>query len=287
MRSGLDLSEVIDLVNYPIMEPSGIALRTCVERIREDLKRDGCSILRGFIRSTARQRLERESTDVAPLGYSGGETVNSYNIALDAGLPEGHPAHIRFARGNAFVARDQIPETHLIQQLYVSPALQGFIAACFGVRAVYPMADGLAGLVVNVLRPGCQHPWHFDTNAFTVSLLTQSPESGGAFEYASDIRSPDNENLDAVKAVITSSGQIAVKRVELRCGDLQLFKGRFSLHRVTPVHGSRERLAAIFAFCEQPGVIGSVQRTRQLFGRLLPMHEKTARSVVRGDALLD
>ena len=287
MHLSIDLSEVIDLVAYPIAEPTSEAFRNCVERIRLSLDRDGCCVLDGFIKSDVRERLNMESSSVAPSAYRKVETVNAYNIAVDERLPQDHPARISFERGNAFVARDQIPQSHLIQQLYLSAPFQDFVAACFGVGAVYPMADGLAGLVVNVLEPGREHPWHFDTNAFTVSLLTQPPESGGAFEYVPGIRSPDGENLDAVRSIISSRDVSAVKRLDLRCGDLQFFKGRYALHRVAPVEGGRERLTAIFAFCEQPGVIGSVQRTRQLFGRTLAMHEASERATVRSDGLLD
>jgi hypothetical protein len=73
-----------------------------------------------------------------------------------------------------------------------------------------------------------------------------------------------------------------------RCaqGDLQLFKGRYALHRVSPVAGARDRHTAIFAYSEQPGVVGSVARTRQLFGRVLPQH-LAAEKRVRVDQLLD
>jgi hypothetical protein len=73
----------------------------------------------------------------------------------------------------------------------------------------------------------------------------------------------------------------------LRPGDLQLFKGRFSLHRVTTVAGDAARHSAIFAYSERPGVVGSVARTRQLFGRVLPEHLAAAGQAVRGDRLLD
>ncbi|SLJ82245.1 Uncharacterised protein [Mycobacteroides abscessus subsp. abscessus] len=77
-----------------------------------------------------------------------------------------------------------------------------------------------------------------------------------------------------------------MRRLELRPGDLQLFQGRFSLHRVTPVSGVTQRHSAIFAYTDRPGVIGTVERTRQLFGRVLPDHLAAAEAV-RGDRLLD
>ncbi len=281
------LDAIVDLNTYPIADPGSAQWRACVKRIRAWLADDGCSVLSGFVKPDIFDQLQDESASVAPAAYRKIETVNAYNIALDAPLPDGHPGLIQFERGNAFAARDQIPRDHIIQQLYSSPIFQSFIAACCGIPVVYPMADSLAGLVVNVLDPGRSHPWHFDTNAYTVSLLTQKADKGGTFEYCPNIRTSGDENLSAVKQVVTGDGGDLVRRLELQLGDLQLFKGRFSLHRVAPVEGGRARLTAIFAYCEQPGVNGSVSRTRQLFGRGLPAHEVAERELVRADALMD
>ena len=85
--------------------------------------------------------------------------------------------------------------------------------------------------------------------------------------------------------MLAGRGEHLVRRLELRPGDLQLFRGRYSLHRVSTVRGERARHTAIFAYSERPGVLGSAERTRQLFGRVLPEH--TAAAAVRGDQLLD
>jgi hypothetical protein len=131
------------------------------------------------------------------------------------------------------------------------------------------------------------HPWHFDTNEFTVSLLTQEASAGGIFEYCPNIRSAQSEHFDDVRAVLTGNGERLVRRLTLRPGDLQLFRGRYSLHRVSAVQGGTARHTVIFAYSERAGVIGSVARTRQLFGRVLPEHLAAADRAVRGDRLLD
>ncbi|MBO0855258.1 MAG: arpA protein, partial [Nocardia sp.] len=190
-------------------------------------------------------------------------------------------------RGNAFVARDLIPDHALIEQLYVSTTFRRLIAECFGLSQLYELSDPLAGLCLNVVAPGMSHPWHFDTNEFTVSMLTQEPEAGGVFEYCPGIRSPEAENLGDVRAVLTGSATELIRRLRLRPGDLQLFQGRFSLHRVSPVEGGIQRHSAIFAYSQRPGVVGALERTRQLFGRVLPDHVAAAGTAVRGDRLLD
>jgi hypothetical protein len=281
------LDAIIDTARYPLREPRSVAWDEVVGAARADLAADGCCVLPGFIRPDLLEALRSEGAALAPQAYYRVERVNAYNIPLDADLPEDHPGRIVLERGNAFVARDLIPPEALIQILYTSPVFRRFLADCFELSALHEFADPLAGLCLNVVSPGMSHPWHFDTNEFTVSMLTQSPQEGGIFEYCPGIRSPRAENLDDVRAVLTGAGDRLVRRLVLRPGDLQLFQGRFSLHRVSPVAGDRQRHTAIFAYNERPGVIGTAERTRQLFGRVLPDHVAAAGRSVRGDRLLD
>jgi hypothetical protein len=281
-----DVDRVIDTDRYPLSDPDGQRWRSVVTRTRRELAADGCSVLTGFIRPECFDELRTQGERAAPHAYYRTETVNVYNIDVDADLAPGHPGRVTMERGNAFVARDQIDVSDIIHRLYTSDGFQRFVAACFELDALYELADPLSGLVLNVIAPGKQHPWHFDTNEFTVSLLTRAPDDGGVFEYCPNIRSAEDERFDDVRAVLDGRGERFIRQLVLRPGDLQLFKGRYALHRVSTVHGQRARHTAIFAYSEMPGVIGSPARTRQLFGRVLPEHLAAA-GRVRVDQLLD
>ena len=54
---------------------------------------------------------------------------------------------------------------------------------------------------------------------------------------------------------------------------------------MTALSGARPRYVAIFSFVEQPGMVGSPERARQLYGRVLPIHIE--RAGLRNDALVD
>jgi len=271
---------------YPLNEPAGVGYRDLVARVRRGLRATGCCVLPDFIRPQLHEALRREGAAVAPRAYYDVETVNVYNTEPDPTLPADHPARVPMQRGNAFVARDQIPDEALIQRLYTDTGFQRFVADCFGLPQVHPLADPLSGLTLNVLTPGRSHPWHFDTNEFTVSMLTREPDHGGVFEYCPGIRSRAQENLDDVREVLAGRAGHLVRRLTLRPGDLQLFLGRYSLHRVTEVTGRSPRYTAIFAYSEAPGVIGTPTRTRQLFGRVTPAHLATPDHRAQVDGLL-
>ncbi len=269
---------IVDARRYRLDDPA------LVDRVRADLAATGCCVLPDFVAPRHVATLQAEGVALAPHAHHDVETVNVYNTEPDPTLPPGHPARRELVRGNAFVARDLIPPDAVVARLHRDPAFRAFVAACFGRAELHELADPLSGLVLNVVAPGREHPWHFDTNEFTVSLLTQAAEQGGRFEYCPGIRTPRAENLDAVAAVLDGD-RTPVRSLDLRPGDLQLFAGRFALHRVSPVAGTRERHTAILAYSERPGVVGTVARTRQLFGRVTDVHLAAA-GATRVDGLL-
>lgn len=278
------LHDIVDTGRYPLTDPGGDQWTGVVSAAREDLRTYGCSVLPDFVRGDRLEELREECASAASHAYYRQETVNVYNTAPDPSLPGWHPARLTTQRGNAFVGREDIPPHFMVQGLYTDHLFQRFVAECLELPTVHPLADPLAGLCINVLLPGREHPWHFDTNEFTVSVVTQSPDEGGRFEYCPNIRSRTEENFDDVMGVLSGDERGLARRLTLQPGDLQLFRGRFSLHRVTAVKGEKERHSAIFAYSHRPGVVGNPARTKQLFGRLTAAH--TAGGAPLQDGLL-
>jgi hypothetical protein len=279
--------DIIDTDTYPLHAPDSAGYRALVRRCREQAEGEGCVVIEDFVRPEALKRMEAESEALAPTAHYNDTYTNPYNSADDPSLPDDHPKRIFADRTNAFVAGDRIAEDTWIRRLYHDPGVQQLVADCLGVAQVYEYADPLAGLVVNVLQPNCQHPWHFDTNEFIVTMMTKQPEAGGSFDYCPGIRSPKDENFQAVSEVVQGD-HARVKSLDVKAGDLQIFFGRYSLHRVSRVQGQRERHTLILGYAKEPGVIGKAERTRKLFGRVAPVHEREAeRAPSRSDKLSD
>ena len=139
-------------------------------------------------------------------------------------------------------------------------------------------------MIVNVVEPGGGFPWHFDTNNYTVTLAIQGGVRGGLFEYCPFIRSATNENYARVRAILDGKSE-GVESLDLEGGDLQIFRGRHTLHRVTAVEGERTRYVAIFSFAEMPGMVANPERCKQLYGRTLPVHRQ--RASILPDRLID
>ena len=284
----MDLSDFVDTARYPLHDPESDTLGAVIKEARADLDREGCAVLRGFMRPEVLEQARRESMDLADRSFYNTTDVNAYFTADDPSLPESDPRRMFMRRTSGFVTRDLITADTLIHRLYVSTAMKSLVARCLGEETIYEYADPFAGLVLNVLPDGTEQPWHYDTNEFIVTMMTQQPETGGVFEYCPNIRTPGDENHTGVGGVIRGEDRTPVKQLALRPGDLQLFKGRFSLHRITQVGGETPRLTAIFAYSQEPDMVGRLERTRQLYGRVSEKHiQAETRRVERHDALID
>jgi hypothetical protein len=277
----------IDTDSYPIHDRGSQRYWDLVNLYRQQIADVGCAVIKDFVRPEALERMRGETTDLAPRAHYNNTYTNPYNSADDPSLPEDHPKRTFADRTNAFVAGDLIETDTEVRRLYHDPGFQQFLADVLGVERIHEYADPLAGLVINVLQPNCQHPWHFDTNEFIVTMMTQQSEAGGRFEYVPEIRSSEDENFDEVGRVVHGDHS-QVRVLDVKPGDVQIFFGRFSLHRVSRVEGESERHTVILGYSKQPGQIGKAERTRKLFGRTAEVHhQEEATNAGRSDKLSD
>jgi len=282
----IDDSNLIDLQRYPIDaldRAPGQALLACC---RAELAERRCCSLPGFVPPKTLAKMLEEARAASAFGHSSGTCTNPYFTEDDPSLPPEHPQRWFQPRSNAFVPADAIPPESHLRALYRYPCFMPFVQACLEEPELHEYADPLADVILNIVEPDGQFPWHFDTNEFSVSLMIQPAEAGGLFEYVPNLRSPDDENYPGVAEVLAGDRR-DVRTLELRPGDLQIFKGRFTLHRVTAVDGETPRYLAIFSYTRRPGVIGKVHRMRELYGKVLSIHEENETTAIRSDALSD
>ncbi len=282
------LSDLVDTDRYPLGRPDSTAYRAAVDAARAQLRSDGCAVVNDLIRPEALSILSSEIVERKPTTHYSTQTMNPYfHTEHNPDYPDHHPVNMFLERSSGFIPGDSWESGCATDVIFRAPELARFLADCLEIPELYCYADPLAGLTANILDPGQQFTWHFDTNDFAVTVLVDEADEGGLFEYVPGIRSADDEGFDRIQQVL-EGGRNGVVTLDLRPGDLQIFRGRYSLHRVSRVAAdSVPRHAAIFAYTEQPGVIGRVVRTRQLFGRVLPEHEKAEQERVRSDSLLD
>ena len=260
------MHNIIDLKRFPLHQldsPEGIAL---VERCKQDLDADGMFNLEGFLLPEA---INKAIGEVKPvLDSSSFLHERKHNIYFKKSIPEldaDHPALNQCLTSNYTICADQIMDSVLIK-LYEWPEFATFLAVVMGKQQLFTMDDPLARLNVMAYKQGQALNWHFDRSEFTTTLLLQSPNEGGEFEYRTDLRTDDDPNYTGVAKLLDNQDD-QLKLLTLSAGTLNVFKGKNTAHRVTPVVGDRERIITVFSYYQTPGVVFSDEERLGFYGR--------------------
>lgn len=276
--SSLQIEQIIDLDKYPL-DAVDARRAELVGRVKRALAEQGACTLPGFVRADALQRMAKEAESLVHLAYPGPAEATpyffDYDLARDHDLPADHPLRRTTRRNLSQVAADLIPSEHLLSTLHRCALMISFLSSVRG-RPVYRNQDPYQCLNISVMNAGGCQQWHFDVGDMVTTLLLQAPEGGGIFEYVAGVRSEGDENFDRVKRILEGD-RSGIRQIKPRAGGLTLFKGHYSIHRVTEVTGGRLRLQAILGYTVRPGLRGSLKssilhygpRVAELEGRLL------------------
>ncbi len=280
-----DLDSVVDLDTYPIHRAGSPARAELVAEARQQMKAFGCFRISNFIRPEAIETMLAEATRLHPQTFWAEQEHNPYASAPDVSVPSNHPRNFMQRRMSGFINSDLLSQQSLLNQIYNSNVVTHFVWETLSTdRPVYQWADPLGRNPYGVMETDHYFPWHFDGNEFTVSILVQKAESGGVFEYVPDIRTPGHENYERVQQIL-EGGREGVRELDLLPGDLQLFKGRFSMHRVTRIVGPTTRYIALPTYVYDPWRMNSPHHSIQYYGRATDAHHQ--RAMVMSDGLLD
>jgi hypothetical protein len=257
----------IDLSRYPLDRADSDDYPSLVAEKRGELDAQQYCTMPGFLLDGERRKIVAAVESRQQHTHRADSERNVYleRTRTDS-LPDDHPKNI-FARGcYNMMGAHLLEEDSPLKQLYYWPPMRDFIADIVGETTLYPSADPYQPVNVLCQGEGDRSAWHFDSsNAFTMTLMLQAPESGGEFEMAPNTRSETDPNYAGVARLLLGdeSGVVSVSRAE---GELVIFRGCNSAHRVTPVSGNRLRLMCVMVYESEAGVIGDPVVNETVYG---------------------
>jgi hypothetical protein len=264
-----DPYQLVDLDRYPLNNLDSEAGTQLVADTRASLESIGSCSLPGFVRASVISDMAAEASSLEQLAYPGPTEVTpyffNYNLGEGVEVPDDHPLKRKGKRNLAQVATDLIPKQHLLSRLYYSRILPDFLARVLE-QPVYRNQDRYQSLNISMMNAGGCQQWHFDSGPMVTTLLLQEPEAGGVFEYVPALRSDENENFEQVQRVLDGDSQ-GNKQIEPKAGTLNLFRGHYSMHRVTEVEGKRTRIQAILGFSTDPNLVGNLDSSILHYGQ--------------------
>ena len=265
MKSQHQIDDILNLDRYPLDQPGGQEWTNLVQTCQAALDRDGLFNLPDLLRPAAIHHAVAELKPIlASQAFTHARRHNIYFRRNIDGLDPDHPALKEFETSNRTICADQIADA-LVMQLYEWPPFANFLAAVMRKAQLHTMADPLARVNVMGYSDGQALNWHFDRSEFTTTLLLQAPENGGVFEYVKDLRGEADPNYDGVADLL--NGTLEPTRMPLEPGTLNVFRGKNTAHRVTPVIGNNDRMIAVFSFFDRPGVEFSAEERIGFYGR--------------------
>jgi len=257
----VEIKEII----APKFDINDLAFR---DECKSTLDRDGVVVLTGFIERSVIEMMKAEGNARIDDAYFCSNNHNVYLTPSDENFPMDHPRNREVVSSKGLIGNDQVPENSPLKILYRDDVFQSFIAEVVGEEALYPYADPLSAVNIHYAKTGQELGWHFDNSSFAITLLIDKPKGGGEFEYLKDVRDADagEYNFDTVGKLL--DGEIEPDRISMNPGTLVFFRGRNSIHRVTPTEGDKTRMLAVLAYNSEPGVELSESARMTFYGRL-------------------
>ena len=257
-----DLATIIDLSRCPIGDDAFI------DSCRDQLDRDGVITVPGFIRPAALTALAAEAEAAKPNAYFTASTHNAYLTLPRDDLPSTHVLNQQITSSKGCITTDQVPTGSALHTIYESDMFRQFLAAVVGEAMLYEYADPLSSINVHFADEGQELGWHFDNSSFAATLLLQAPQDGGQFQYVRDLRDAEAGDMNYQGVGDLLDGRTTPTDLDFTPGTLVLFRGRNSIHRVTPTIGSLTRILVVLAYNNAPGISLSEAARMTFFGRL-------------------
>ena len=258
----MEIHGIIDLEKHPIFD------RDFQMHCRAGLDGQGVISLDQFIRDDVLEEMLAESERLRERAYFCRQTHSVYLTSPESSLPLDHAVNRTVTSSKGCVCDDHIGADSPLRKLYDSEMFRKFVNSVTGQSAIYPYADRLSSINIHYAERNQELGWHFDNSSFAITLMIQKPDVGGRFEFIRDFRfsSDGRENYSGVSKLL--DGKLEPVWLKIDPGTLVLFRGKNSVHRVSPNEGDKTRILAVLAYNSLPDVALSKSARTTFYGRL-------------------
>ena len=235
----------------------------------ETLRKKSVLTLENFLNHECLYSIQQEalSLEVKAFYCSQKHTVllNQYDESVD----KKDPLNIEVISDKGCVPHDLIEPNSQLNLLYHSSKFKFFLTSVLGVKKIFPYTDTLSSINYNYYQNKQQLGWHFDNASFAITLMVQSPDKGGVFEYINKGRDFNSNYIDKDFIYSVLNEDVKAKQLVVNPGTLVLFYGRNYLHRVTPVESIRPRILVTLNYNQEDNIKLSENARKTFFGRIV------------------
>jgi hypothetical protein len=257
---------IINKEKYPLDQPKTEAWKSLTENCKSSFQQTGAVILKNFVHKPILARMIAETDRTYNRSHYCEDNHNVFFEEDNSALPDDHPLRMRDDTSLNSIPHDLMNQNDALHQLYNWDPLIRFLSEVLGYK-LFRMADPMAALTVNCMGAGQNHGWHYDESQVTITLLIQQPDQGGLFQSVPDLRKKDTDDYSQLGAVLKGS-DLGVVTLDVEPGDLLIFAGFYSLHRVTHIKGETIRYVGTLCYKDRPNVMNSPEVQKLFYGRV-------------------
>ena len=258
----MTLSKIIDTSSFPLTDPAFL------DRCKAELDKNGVLVLPGFVTEAALNDLQDEAKQGHQEAYFCAQKHSVYLGPQNPDYAKDHASNRQVVSSKGCICDDEIADNSPLRTIYDSSDFRAFVKHVTGETGLHSYADPLSSINIHYAERGQELGWHFDNSSFAITLLIQKPVAGSDFEFVKDLRDADagEMNYEGVAALL--DGKTKPDSLNMDAGALVLFRGRNSIHRVSPNESDKTRMLAVLAYNSQPGIELSESARMTFYGRL-------------------
>ena len=257
-----NLSKTINLETHPLNDP--IYMNICKKKIHKE----SILVLKNFLTNDCLNELILESLNLENKAFYCSQNHTILLTKPSDSINNNDPLNTEVVSDKGCVPHDLIKENSKLNVIYKSAIFKNFLKKVLNLKFLYPYSDKLSSINYNYYQKTQQLGWHFDNASFAITLMIQSAETGGDFEYVSKGRDFNNNYIDKQYLTKILNSSIKPKKINANAGTLVLFYGRNYLHRVTPVTSKKPRILVTLNYNEEKGIKLSENARLTFFGRI-------------------
>ena len=242
-----NLQSIVNVGTYPIHDLDHPTAEQVIVQAKAQLASTGACHFPEFLSSEGLAGFLQEAQSLESKAHPSNNWYTPYYGKPDDAYPAGHPFNSTVHFAVRYVSRTLLPESSPLRQLFEADDLLTFLRALLPNEPLHRYSDARGSLNYTVMAEGDELGWHFDACELVASILLRPAEAGGTFEYIPGVRTVDDECFADVTSILSGRDQHRTP-VNFLPGDMVLFRGRHSLHRVTSIKGEVSRLIALMSF---------------------------------------
>ena len=257
-----DLQNIINFKLHPIDD-----LNFYAKRCRDELQNNSILVLGDFLAKEALVKIQQEAQILHGKAFYCSQSHNVLLTEKNSQLDDKHPCNVEVTSDKGCVPHDLIPQDSHLRTIYDSNIFQYFMQSLLLVDKVYSYVDTLSSINYNYYERDQQLGWHFDNASFAISLMIQSPTSGGKFQYVVNARNTEANRINAQLIDSALQNKHPIQELKIEEGSLVLFNGSNYLHRVTPVTSNKHRVLVTLNYNLKNNIKLSENARLTFFGR--------------------